>query len=226
MLRSLVNAVERNSKQEKDEQYHQYEEFADITENTSIKDAIWYYNAVPLSRMDIEKYVFSKLRSYIDWYEIYKSSAEGSQTMQLSIQKIQEHLKDYKDALQVYEYEFNDETLRKIAFESIKINTPNEFDKWLEIHEISYYDNTLRKYALKRCLKLAKTVSQWESIYNISEIGSDIQLKAISKLMKTKRINKSKKVSVNIVKDLQDNGKNNKILFAGLVKVEFSEIRK
>ena len=167
-------------------------ELIDVTEKTPLKEAIWYYNKVPALHVDVKKVILNKLKSYKDWYDIYKLSEPESMSFELSLKKLNKYIKNYKIALLLYEIEFNDKFLGKLLFEKICSLVPDEFELWYNIYQKSYYDKNIKKYSLKQCNKLAKTEDELEKVYSVVNIGTDAQLKVMESIMKIRKFREKK----------------------------------
>lgn len=156
--------------------------FIEITEDLELDKVVWYYNNIQGKRYEIERMYFDRFKSHQEWYEVYKLSKPKNVTRGMALEKIRELIENIDDILEIYDVDFHDEEMRKMAFDKIVEVTPDEFDAWLYIYDESIFDRKLNKLALKMCLKYAKTRDNWQKIYDRSEIGSSIQLKAIQQL--------------------------------------------
>lgn len=156
--------------------------FIEITEDLELDKVVWYYNHITGKRFEIERMFFDRFKTHQEWYEVYKLSKAKDITRQMSLEKIKERISRIDDILEIYDADFHDEELRKMAFDKIIEVTPDEFDAWLYIYDASLFDRKLNKMALKMCLKCAKNRDDWQNIYDRSDIGSPIQLKAIQQL--------------------------------------------
>ena len=85
-----------------------------------------------------------------------------------------------------------------MAFDKIIEVTPDIFESWLYIYDASIFDRKLNKLSLKMCIRCAKTRDNWQKIYDRSEIGSPIQLKAIQQLYGRIEIDESEKKSTEV----------------------------
>lgn len=156
--------------------------FIEITEDLELDKVVWYYNNIQGKRFEIERMYFDRFKTYQEWYEVYKLSKEKNVTRGMALEKIRELITDIDDILEIYDVDFHDEVLRKMAFEKIIEVSPDEFDAWIYIYDASIFDRKLNNTALKMCLRYAKTRDDWQKIYDRSELGSSVQLKAIQKL--------------------------------------------
>lgn len=154
----------------------------EITDDMPLQDVVWYYNNISGKRYEIERVYFDKYKIYQEWYAIYKLSDKKDVSFNLSLNNIRKYINNVDDLLEIYDVDFSDEVLRKLAFDMILETTPPEFDKWLHIYDATIFDKRLNQIALKHCLKFAKSRSDWQHIYSRSAIGSPIQLKAIENL--------------------------------------------
>ena len=154
----------------------------EITDDLPIDQVVWYYNNVPGKRYDIEKMYFDRFKTYQEWYEVYKASRPKDPTLMMSLSMIFKKAKTIRMLLEIYDVDFNDELLRKSSLEKIIERGAESFDNWLFIYDESIFDEKLNHMALKKCLRYATTMDHWQKIYDRSEIGSSMQIKAIQKL--------------------------------------------
>ncbi|MDQ1339854.1 MAG: hypothetical protein QG567_1009 [Campylobacterota bacterium] len=164
-------------------------EFIDISEDMTISDAVWYFNTFHSKRYEIEKVFLKKFKTFQDWYEIYKQIEKRGDFYEHCLKKIEENIHSIDEALEVYNVDFSDELLRKIVFDKITHIVKENFDDWLYVYDESVFDEKLNKTALRKILTLAKSAEDYKKIYDRSEIGSEIQLKAIEKLYGMIKIN-------------------------------------
>ena len=172
--------------------------FIEITEDLELDKVVWYYNNINGKRYEIERMFFDRFKTHQEWYEVYKLSKVKDLTRDMALTNMRKLIKNINDILEIYDVDFHDEVLRKMAFDKIIEVTPDVFDKWLYIYDASLFDRKLNKLALKMCLRCAKTRDDWQNIYNRSDIGSPIQLKAIQQLYGRIEIDETEKKS-NIV---------------------------
>lgn len=156
--------------------------FIEITEDLELDKVVWYYNNIKSKRFEIERMYFDRFKTYQEWYEVYKLSKLKDVSREMALEKIRELIKDIDDILEIYDVDFSDEIMRKLAFDKILEVTPDEFDKWLHIYDETIFDKKLNNTAMKKCIQFAKEKDDWQKIYDRSDIGSSIQLKAIQHL--------------------------------------------
>jgi len=172
--------------------------FIEITEDLELDKIVWYYNNINGKRYEIERMFFDRFKTHQEWYEVYKLSKAKDLTREISLENMRKLIKNIDDILEIYDVDFHDDILRKMAFDKIIEVTPDEFDKWLYIYDASIFDRKLNKLALKMCLRCAKTRDDWQNIYNRSEIGTPIQLKAIQQLYGRIEIDETEKKSTEV----------------------------
>ncbi len=157
-------------------------QFIEITEDLELDKVVWYYNNIQGKRFEIERMYFDRFKTHQEWYEVYKLSKFKDATRQMALEKIRELIRNVDDILEIYDVDFHDDVLRKMAFDKLIEVTPDIFSDWLYIYDASLFDRKLNKLAMKMCLQNAKTRDDWQNIYDRSEIGTAIQLKAIQQL--------------------------------------------
>jgi hypothetical protein len=172
----------------------------EITQDMPLERVMWYFNNMPSKRYEVERMFFDHFKTYQDWYGVYKVSKPKDMSFDIALVKIRKMIKNIDDLLEIYDVDFSDEVMRKLAFEKIIEVTPDSFDAWLYIYDESIFDLKLNKLALKRCLRFATDKEHWQKIYDRSDIGSAVQLKAIQQLygrieIKEKELNGEAKLS-------------------------------
>ena len=156
--------------------------FIEITEDLTLDKVVWYYNNIKSKRFEIERMYFDRFKTYQEWYEVYKLSKLKDVSREMALEHIRTLIKNIDDILEIYDVDFSDEIMRKLAFDKILEVTPDEFDKWLYIYDETIFDKKLNRVAMKKCLQFATAKEHWQKIYDRSDIGSPIQLKAIQNL--------------------------------------------
>lgn len=164
-------------------------EFIDISEDMTLSNAIWYFNTFHNKRYEIEKVFLRKFKTFQEWYGIYKQIDKRGDFYEYCLNRIEKNIRSVEEALEVYDVDFSDELLRKMVLDKIMQIVQDNFEDWLYVYDESVFDEKLNKTALRKILTLAKSAEDYKKIYDRSEIGSEIQFKAIEKLYGIIKIN-------------------------------------
>jgi len=153
-----------------------------IRSTVNLMEIIWYYNNIPEKRYEIEKYYFRNFKTFEDWYLVYKKSPASSFSKRYAFKKMPQLLTDLDKILEIYQIDFDDEDLRKMAWEKLTQTLPDRFDIWKKVFDKTYYEKEIHRFAFKKMLLLAKTKDEWFDFYERCEPNTKAQLVAIEHL--------------------------------------------
>lgn len=157
--------------------------FQEIPDRLDPLDALWYYNTMPDRQEEIYHNFLSKLKTMREWLEIYVESTENMASKDLAFAKLSELDLTLEEIIELHETRYHDERIVALIVKRIDEYAGSDYKRWLLVYDSAPFESKIRVQAMKRLRWLAKTLNEWQELYDRNDIGSANQILALQNIL-------------------------------------------